>query len=290
MELRQIKYFVAVAKTLNFSEAAKELFITQGTLSQQIKQLEDEIGSPLFDRTSHSVTLTEAGQEMLPLARHTLETSAECFQRISDLRKGVTGTLNIGLTTSFMGIMNNAMKLYQKAFPAVKLNITYTTASELLRMLQEHEIDMFIAFKPAVLYEEIDSDPIIETELSAIMNAEHPLAGREMLTLKDLKLHRIALPGSGMQARKAFDRFVDVDTSSLNVCVEMNNPNAIIRLVHSTRLIAIMSSLATYIDPALKAIPVAELKRKMIGCVHTLKDHYLKKSATEFIRILKEVV
>ena len=124
MELRQIKYFVAVAKTLNFSEAAKELFITQGTLSQQIKQLEDEIGSPLFDRTSHSVTLTEAGQEMLPLARHTLETSAECFQRISDLRKGVTGTLNIGLTTSFMGIMNNAMKLYQKAFPAVKLNIT----------------------------------------------------------------------------------------------------------------------------------------------------------------------
>lgn len=290
MELRQIRYFVAVANTLNFSEAAKELFITQGTLSQQIRQLEDEIGCELFHRTSHSVSLTEAGQEMLPLAKHTLETSDECFQRISDLRQGVTGTLNIGLTTSFMGILDNAMRRYQKEFPKVKLNITYTTASELLRMLQEHEIDFFIAFKSAVIYEELETDPIIETELSAIMNAGHPLANREMLTLKELKLHRIALPGSGLQARKAFDRFIDLDTSSLNVCVEMNNPNAIIRLVHSTRLIAIMSSLATYIDPALKAIPVAELRRKMIGCVQTLKGHYLKKSAVEFIKILKESV
>lgn len=290
MELRQIKYFVTVAKTLSFSEAAKALFITQGTLSQQIRQLENEIGSELFNRTSHSVSLTEAGQEMLPLAIHTLETSTECFQRISDLRKGVTGTLNIGLTTSFMGILNSAMKRYQKEFPNVRLNITYATAGELIPMLLGHEIDFFVAFKPAVMYDELNADPIIETELSAIMSADHPLAGRETLSLKDLERHRIALPGSGLQARKAFDRFVDADTSSLNICVEMNNPNAIIRLVHSTRLIAIMSSLATYIDPSLKAIPVTELRRKMIGCVQTLKNHYLKKSASEFIRILKESV
>lgn len=290
MELRQIRYFVAVARTLNFSEAAKELYITQGTLSQQIRQLEDELGSTLFNRTSHSVSLTEAGQAMLPLARQAILTSDECFQRISDLKKGVSGTLNIGLTTSFMGIMTNAMQRYQKEYPAVKLNITYTTATELLQMLQEHELDFFVAFRSAVLYEELETDPIIETELSAIMSADHPLAGRGMLTLKELERHRIALPGSGLQARKAFDRFVDLDTSSLNVCVEMNNPNAIIRLVHSTRLIAVMSSLATYIDPALVAVPVAELRRKMIGCVQTLKGSYLKKSAVEFIRILKESV
>ena len=290
MELRQIRYFVAVARTLNFSDAAKELYITQGTLSQQIRQLEDELGSPLFNRTSHSVSLTEAGQAMLPLAKQTLESSSECFQRISDLKKGISGTLNIGLTTSFMCIMSNAMRRYQKEYPAVKLNITYTTASELLDMLREHELDFFVAFRSAVLYDELETFPIIDTELSAIMNADHPLAGRDMLTLKELEHHRIALPGSGLQARKAFDRFVDLDTSSLNVCVEMNNPNAIIRLVHSTRLIAIMSSLATYIDPALKAVPVAELRRTMTGCVQTLKGGYQKKSAQEFIRILKESV
>lgn len=290
MELRQIKYFIAVAKTLNFSDAAKELYITQGTLSQQIKQLEDEMGSALFNRTSHKVTLTEAGLEMLPLARQTLESSVECFQRISDLRKGVSGTLNIGLTTSFKGILNDALKVYLKEYPGVKLNISYDTFADLVPKLEEHEIDFFIAFKPAAVYEDIETDPFIETELCAVMSKDHPLSDRESLTLEELERHRIILPGAGLQARKAFDRFVDADTSSLNICLEMNNPNGIIKLVHSTKLIAIMSSLAAYYDPMLKAIPVEGLRRKMTGCVHSLKGAYLKKSASLFIKTLKDTL
>lgn len=73
MELRQLKYFLMVAKTLSFSEAAKRLYITQGTLSQQIKQLEDELGFQLFSRTSHSVALTEAGEKLLPAAKQTVD-------------------------------------------------------------------------------------------------------------------------------------------------------------------------------------------------------------------------
>ena len=69
MELRHLKYFATVAKSLNFSDAAKRLFVTQGTLSQQIKQFEAEIGAQLFDRNRHSVTLTEAGEELLPHGR-----------------------------------------------------------------------------------------------------------------------------------------------------------------------------------------------------------------------------
>lgn len=73
MELRQLKYFLMVAKTLSFSETAKRLYITQGTLSQQIKQLEDELGFQLFSRTSHSVALTEAWEELLPAAKQTVD-------------------------------------------------------------------------------------------------------------------------------------------------------------------------------------------------------------------------
>lgn len=285
-----MRYFVTVAKTLNFSEAAKSLFITQGTLSQQIKQLEDELGSELFVRSSHSVSLTEAGMEMLPLAQHALKDSSECFQRISDLKKGVTGTLNIGLTTSFRGILNNALKVYLKQYPNVKLQIIYSSIGELITMLDEHEIDFFIAFKSAVQYDEIDTDPLLDSELCAVMSKEHPLADRKSLTMKDLERQRIVLPSSGLQSRKAFDRFVDADTSSLNICVEINNPHGIIKLVHSTQLIAIMSSLATYYDPTLVAIPIEEMKRRMVGCVHTLKDSYIKKSARLFIETLKDTI
>lgn len=290
MELRQLRYFVTVAKTLNFSEAAKSLFITQGTLSQQIKQLEDELGCELFVRSSHSVSLTEAGAEMLPLAQSTLEDSAECFQRISDLKKGVAGTLNIGLTTSFRGILNNALKIYLKEYPNVKLDIDYNNIGELVSMLEAHEIDFFIAFKSAVQYDEIETFPILDSELCAVMSKEHPLADRESLTLQDLERQRIILPSSGLQSRKAFDRFVDADTSSLNICVEINNPHGIIKLVHSTRLIAIMSSLATFYDPTLVAIPIEGMRRKMVGCVHTLKGAYIKKSAQLFFETLKRTI
>ena len=290
MELRQLRYFVTVAKTLNFSEAAKSLFITQGTLSQQIKQLEDELGCDLFVRSSHSVSLTEAGAEMLPLAQSTLEDSAECFQRISDLKKGVAGTLNIGLTTSFRGILNNALKIYLKEYPNVKLDIDYNNIGELVSMLEAHEIDFFIAFKSAVQYDEIETFPLLDSELCAVMSKEHPLADRESLTLQDLERQRIILPSSGLQSRKAFDRFVDADTSSLNICVEINNPHGIIKLVHSTRLIAIMSSLATFYDPTLVAIPIEGMRRKMVGCVHTLKGAYIKKSAQLFFETLKRTI
>lgn len=290
MELRQLRYFVTVAKTLNFSEAAKSLFITQGTLSQQIKQLEDELGSDLFVRSSHKVSLTEAGMEMLPLAQNTLEDSSKCFQRISDLKKGVSGTLNIGLTTSFRGILNNALKIYLKEYPNVKLQIVYNSIGELISMLDKHEIDFFIAFKSAVLYDEIDTYPIVDSELCAVMSKDHPIADRKILTLQELERHRIILPSSGLQSRKAFDRFVDADTSSLNICVEINNPHGIIKLVHSTRLIAIMSSLATYYDPTLVAIPIEGMRRKMVGCVHTLKGAYIKKSAQLFIETLKQTI
>lgn len=290
MELRQLRYFVTVAKTLNFSEAAKSLFITQGTLSQQIKQLEDELGCDLFVRSSHSVSLTEAGAEMLPLAQSTLEDSAECFQRISDLKKGVAGTLNIGLTTSFRGILNNALKIYLKEYPNVKLDIDYNNIGELVSMLEAHEIDFFIAFKSAVQYDEIETFPILDSELCAVMSKDHPLADRESLTLQDLERQRIILPSSGLQSRKAFDRFVDADTSSLNICVEINNPHGIIKLVHSTRLIAIMSSLATFYDPTLVAIPIEGMRRKMVGCVHTLKGAYIKKSAQLFFETLRRTI
>lgn len=87
MELRQLRYFVKAAETLNFSEAAKGLFITQSTLSQQIRQLETELDAQLFQRNSHEVTLTEAGTELLPYAKETLYAADTCQEHIRDLKQ-----------------------------------------------------------------------------------------------------------------------------------------------------------------------------------------------------------
>ena len=88
MELRQLRYFVKVAETLNFSEAAKALFVTQRHSGRStIKQLEQDLDTPLLIRSSHSVALTEAGMELLPFALKTLNDAELCVSRVNDLRR-----------------------------------------------------------------------------------------------------------------------------------------------------------------------------------------------------------
>lgn len=117
MELRQLKYFVKVAETLNFSEASRNLFITQSTLSQQIRQLEQELGTALFQRDSHRVELTEAGSELLPYAMRTIRDSQLCFERMNDLRDLLAGTLNIGVTYSFSPVLTETLLDFMKLYP-----------------------------------------------------------------------------------------------------------------------------------------------------------------------------
>lgn len=288
MELRHLKYFAMVAKTLSFSEASQRLYITQGTLSQQIRQLEDEIGTQLFERTKHSVALTEAGEELLPLALRTIEDSEVCSNRMRDLKGALTGTLRIGTTHSFSALLTDTVRRFIKEYPGVKLKIQLETASDLIDMLRNRELDLALAFKPAMAYEELESEPLFRNTLGAIMRKDHPLASRKVLTLEDLESHRIVLPGKGMQARRAFDRYLGLDTRKLNVTVEVNDPALIMDIVQSTNLIAVISSLASYYRRDLVAIPLEGGNYSMVGCIHRLKEGYRRRAADIFIGMLRD--
>ena len=287
MELRQLKYFVEVAKTLNFSEAARRLFVTQGTLSQQIMQLENELGARLFVRTPHSVALTEEGQEILPIAERTVADAADCVSHIADLRKMLTGTLSIGLTHSFRVLLSDTVPEFMKKYPGVQLKIHYKTASELYDMLLNREIDFALAYKSARLLDELDSEWLFDSDLRVIMRSGHPLAGRKMLTLEDVDRYGIALPGSGLQARKAFERFINLDVSNLNIKVELNDPNVILDIVETTDTLTILSTLATYYRRELVSVPMEGISRKMQGCILWLKESAHKRSAEAFIGMLR---
>lgn len=288
MELRQLKYFVTVAQTLNFSEASRRLFITQGTLSQQIKQLEDEMGTQLFSRTSHSVMLTEAGEELLPLALSTLDASDVCRARMIDLRGALAGTLNIGVTHSFSGLLTDAVRNFLHKHPGVKLNIFCKSSSELIEMLREKDVDLILAFKPVQKYDDVEAEVLFRSRLSVVMRRDHPLADRTSLSMEDLEKQGVVLPGSGMQARKMFDRFVGVDTRKLDVHIELNDPNLIMDIVQGTNLVSIVSSLAVYYRPGLVAVPLENGGHDMLGCVQRLKDGYRKKSSEVFVEMLRD--
>lgn len=288
MELRHLKYFVMVARTLNFSDASRRLYITQGTLSQQIQQLEGEIGAQLFERTKHSVILTEAGEELLPLALKTIEDSEVCANRMRDLKGALVGTLRIGTTQSFSALLTDTVRRFITEHPGVKLEILSAAATDLIEMLRDKELDLVLAFKPSMAYDEIESEPLFKNNLSAVMRKDHPLASRTVLTMEDLENRRLVLPGKGLQARRAFDRYLGLDTRKLNVTVEVNDPNLIMDIVQSTNLISIVSSLASYYRPNLVAIPLEGGHYSMVGCIHRHKEGYRKRSAEIFVDMLRD--
>ena len=288
MELRHLKYFVTLAQTLNFSEASRLLYITQGTLSQQIRQLEDEIDAQLFDRTRHSVVLTEAGEELLPLAKKTIEDSEICSDKMRDLKGALSGTLRIGTTTSFSSLLTGTVSRFIREHPGVRLRIQSETAMDLLDMLRNKKFDLVLAFEPVMAYEELESEPLFRNSLCAIMSKDHPMASRKCLTLEDLENHRILLPGKSLQARRAFDRFLGLDTRKLNVMAEVNDPNLIMDIVQSTNLIAVVSSLAAYYRTNLVAIPLEGGNYTMVGSVHRHREGYRKRAADIFIDMLRE--
>ena len=108
MELRQLRYFVKVAELKNFSSAARLLNITQSTLSQQIRQLEQELGVELLIRDSRHVELNDMGKVFLPSARRTLQEANTCIERIHDVQGLRSGTLNIGVTFTFSKLLKES--------------------------------------------------------------------------------------------------------------------------------------------------------------------------------------
>ena len=288
MELRQLKYFVRIAETLNFSEASRTLYVTQSTLSQQIKSLEDELGSLLFQRDSHSVTLTESGQMLLPLARQTLMDASSCKEQIKDLQEMLTGELNIGVTYSFSPILTETVKNFMKEYPGVKLNIQYKNMEELMGLLRRREVDFVLSFKSNRPYDEIESHNLFEDKLSVIMRKDHALASKSSISIGDLTKHRLAFPAKGLQARNAIEKYIDLEASRLNVCLEINEANILLDIVQHNNVFTILSEATIRGREMLKAIPLDIPDNQMQGCIHTLKRVYRKRSAEAFVKMLRE--
>lgn len=290
MELRQLKYFIKTAETLNFSEAARYLYISQSTLSQQIRALEDELGTVLFQRDSHSVSLTEAGETMLPLARQTVNDAESCLCQIRDLNQVLTGTLNIGVTHSFSPILTETVNEFLQKYPGIRVNITNRSMEELMEMLRRREIDFALAFKPIIPYDEIESHGLFDDRLCAIMRNDHPIADMDSISIEEVMRHRLVIPAKGLQSRNLIERYINLEQQCKNIVLELNEVNTMLDVVERSNLITILSEATIRVRRNLKAIPLDVVDNQMQGCVHYLKKVYHKKSAELFIAILRDSI
>ncbi len=186
MELRHLRYFVAVAEELHFGRAAERLFIAQPPLSQQIQQLERELGVLLFARTSRRVQLTPAGEVFLDEARRTLaglEAGANAARRAA---RGETGWLGIGFAASATyDLLPTVLHDYRAAYPEVQLSLRELNAAEQALALRDKSIHVGLA-RPAIEGTDLETHALLEEPYLVALPAAHPRVGERDIALASL--------------------------------------------------------------------------------------------------------
>jgi DNA-binding transcriptional LysR family regulator len=151
MELRHLRYFAAVAETLNFGRAAARLSISQPPLSRQIQSLEHELGTPLFTRTTRGVRLTAAGRALIPEARRLLREAAALVEGARHLAEGGVGSLRIGfISTASYNVLPRVLPEFHRRRPGIQLALQETTSDAQIALLRDYELDVGVLVPPVV--------------------------------------------------------------------------------------------------------------------------------------------
>jgi DNA-binding transcriptional LysR family regulator len=189
MELRQLECFVAVAEEANFTRAAGRLHIVQSAVSATIKSLERELGSPLLDRNSKRVLLTDAGAALLPRARATLDAAREAGEAVAEVRGGLRGTLRLGSMTSVRLIdLPSLLGEFHRRHPGVVLQTTAAPSGSqgLVDALLGHRLDLAFVSLPGPRPPGLTLFDLTSSVLDLVVPAGHPLAGRHSVSLSEL--------------------------------------------------------------------------------------------------------
>jgi DNA-binding transcriptional LysR family regulator len=182
LELRHLRYFVAVAEELHFGRAAARLQMAQPPLSQQIRKLEIMTGTPLFTRTTRSVALTPAGEAFLVRARHLLAQAEADLEEAARIGRGEAGRLDIGFIGSavFLGVPER-IRAFRARFPAVELRLHEAFSAQIRAHLLEGNLDLGVV-RDADPDPELDSRPLATEEFVAVVPVDHPAAGERAIT------------------------------------------------------------------------------------------------------------
>src|SRR5215472_985962 len=188
MELRHLRYFVAIGEEENYRRAAQRLHVAQTALSTQIQDLEAELGFKLFDRLPRGVKLSVAGRLFLEDARRILQQVNEAAERAARVARGQSGTLRVGFTenASWRGIVPNSFRRFRERQPDAELQLTPATSLEQLEAIRSGRLDAGFVFNMPKGDAELDNIPVAMQHVELAVPKGHALAKVRKLRLRDL--------------------------------------------------------------------------------------------------------
>ncbi len=231
MEIKNLETFCTVAELKSFTRAAEKLGFTQSTVSFQIRQLEEEVGAPLFERINHKVSLTNEGTRLLPLAHSIIRLSAEAA-RVAGESAEPGGVVRIGIAESLAAWqIRTKFALLHRTFPQIRLKIIHSSTAEILRLLGQNEVDFAYILDRAV-YEnryEVVFDRAVPIRFAA--KGGHPLANRKGVTLAEIAAYPLLLTEKDMSYRALLDEAAAQRNLELRPLVEVGDTQLICSLL-----------------------------------------------------------
>ncbi|QCQ92236.1 LysR family transcriptional regulator [Rhodococcus sp. SGAir0479] len=259
MELRQLEYFVAVAEEANFTRAARRVHISQSGVSAQIRQLENELGTALFDRSSRTATLTASGQAALPHARAALAAADAVRGAVDDVNQLVRGQLAVGMVTACtVTPLFDALADCRRAHPGIAVDLFEDTSDRLVERVRAGTLDLALVGVATHPPSDLDSMTIVSERVVAAVPAGHPLTALTRVRLADVVRNPLVCLPTGTGIRTAFDRNCAAASVSGAVAMQASAPDAVADLAQRGLGVAILSESMAAAYPGLVGVAIED--------------------------------
>jgi LysR family transcriptional regulator, cyn operon transcriptional activator len=289
--LRHIRYLLAVAEYRNFTRAADSLHISQPALSQQIRQLESEIGGQLFDRSGREVRLTDFGNAYIEYARRAL-LDLEAGQRaLHDVRDLSRGRLRLAFTPTFTEyLVAPAIERFHSTYPNIAIEMTELSLEAIEGGLSADRIDLAIGFTD-IRSDDIEAEALFQERITLVVSGSHSVAGHDAAVIpSQLATLPLALLSGQFVSRFYVDSYFESQGIKPNVAIQANSISAVLKIVRGGIVATLLPSALHYehrdlkyiaLEPRFPARTVALLRRK---------GAYQTASAAAFSASLKEML
>jgi len=192
MEMHQVRYFLAVARALNFTRAAEECHVAQPSLTRAIRQLEGELGGDLFRRERPQAQLTELGQRMLPLLKQCYDSAVSARSLASAIKKGEVGSLRLAVSSTIdPSLVTHHVVELNKLFEGLDLKLLRGTGSQVLEYLKKGEVELALAAKVEDDWDRLDSWALFTEDFQLFVHSMHAFANQASIALDDLRPERL---------------------------------------------------------------------------------------------------
>ncbi|MET4898398.1 LysR substrate-binding domain-containing protein [Sphingomonadaceae bacterium jetA1] len=239
MELRTLRYLVAVADRLSFTAAARDLNVSQPALSQQIKQLEADLGMQLFARTPHRVVVTQGGRLVVDHARRILDGAGRLHEAVAAFRGLERGRLRLAVTQSFNALHVTAvLSAFVRQYPAIDVTVLEWANGAIIAGVAEGALDLGVAFGPVEA--SVAAQQLYQDRLMLACSRAHPFASRETIPLGALAGEALALLTADYGTRRALDRFFEMHAFTPQRIIELDTFGSILKMVETGLCVSVM--------------------------------------------------